>query len=158
MIPTAKVRNPGQRKYLFTYGSLLPPDIIEFLLNRKPVQIQNRLMGFASTQIQIGDRNFPTLIETKSTNFADGFVTKINSSELNSIDNHFSYANRHSRVLVKLANEIEAWTYIVSNISPEETVKILEEEACGIDDDMPMEHIAQQLAGLVMGLEITSES
>jgi gamma-glutamylcyclotransferase (GGCT)/AIG2-like uncharacterized protein YtfP len=157
MIPVTKVRNPGSKKYLFTYGTLLPPDILEFLLNGKPLLTPNRLKGYASTKIYVGDRGFPTLVETKSTNFADGFTTKVSIPNLSSIDEHFSYTNRHSRVLVKLANDMEAWTYIVSNVSPEETVQILKETAVEAEVGPPL-RVSQQLSGLITGLEITSES
>lgn len=157
MIPTAKVRNPGSKKYLFTYGSLLPSDVFELLLGKKPSQTPNKLRGYSATKIYVGTQSFPTLIESKSTGVANGFTTKINAADLDAIDNHFSYTKRHSRVLVKLANDIEAWTYIVSNVSPDEVVEALKEAASEVEK-YPSLRVTEQLSGIVIGLEITSES
>ncbi len=93
---------------LFVYGTLLDTEVQRAVFGREAHSEPAILKGFLRSEVGIGNRTYPILLESTDHD-VEGIVLTITPYELEKIDNYETSAYR--RVRAKTNRGIEVWVY-----------------------------------------------
>ena len=96
--------------YVFTYGTLLDPQIRKDVLGYPISSLASEVSGFRMAQVKLSGISYPMLVEDKQNkDWISGAYFKIDETDLKKLDEYESTAYR--RKLVTAADGTKVWIY-----------------------------------------------
>lgn len=99
---------------VFSYGTLMLPNIQKDLFGKFIVGKSDILHGYVKRYIIIEGETYPCIMPEKGSQ-VEGFVIELSKDELLKIDKY--EGEEYKRVKLSLGSGIETWVYVVNNES-----------------------------------------